>query len=220
MNGDVELAGGYDHAPKSSGCCLHSGSCSARDARLRLDLLGRLWSLFQLRVDPLIKVLHVPAVELVVHAAIGSNPVSRDAEALLWAISYGQCPDEICQASQGLTSAVTICSLAPQECMDEFGESHEALSAYHRLGCEQASARAGFLERTNLTTMQAYVLYLAGLRTERSPRVLWSLIGLAIRASQSFGLHKDGVHWGLPPFEIEMRRRLWWQLCAMDWRVS
>lgn len=68
--------------------------------------------------------------------------------------------------------------------------------------------------------MQAYVLYLAGLRTEESPRVLWSLIGLAIRASQSFGLHKDGVHWGLSPFEIEMRRRLWWHLCALDSRIS
>ncbi|KAG7115874.1 Bikaverin cluster transcription factor bik5 like protein [Verticillium longisporum] len=203
LNGDVELAGGYDHAPKNGGCCVHSASCNSRDTRLRLDLLERLWSRFQVRVDPVIKVLHVPAVDSVVNTAISVKPVSRDAEALVWAISY-----------------VAIRSLTPQECLDEFGESHEALSAYHRLGCEQASARAGFLERTNLTTMQAYVLYLAGLRTEDSPRVLWSLIGLAIRASQSFGLHKDGVHWGLPPFEIEMRRRLWWQLCALDSRIS
>lgn len=106
--------------------------------------------------------------------------------------------------------------MTDDECMYEFGEPRDTLSAYHRLGCEQASARAGFIEATNLTTMQAHVLYLAALRTETDARAMWAMMGLAARAAQSFGLHKDGLHWDqLSPFSIEMRRRLWWQLLEL-----
>ena len=104
--------------------------------------------------------------------------------------------------------------------MRELGESSATLSAYHRLGYEKASARAGFLEATSLVTMQAHVLYLVALRTEEEARVIWLMIGLAMRAAQTLGLHKDGILWGLSSFCVEMRRRLWWQLCALDGRVS
>lgn len=30
------------------------------------------------------------------------------------------------------------------------------------------------------------------------------------------GLHRDGEVLGMPPFETEMRRRLWWQICTLD----
>lgn len=102
-----------------------------------------------------------------------------------------------------------------------FGESRDFLSAYHRLGCEQVSARARFIEATNLATMQAHVLYLAALRSEADAKAMWTMMGLAARAAQSFGLHRDGVHWAnLSPFSIEMRRRLWWQLLELDARIS
>jgi hypothetical protein len=50
---------------------------------------------------------------------------------------------------------------------------------------------------------------------------MWAMMGLAARAAQSFGLHRDGGHWGhLTPFAVEMRRRLWWQLLDLDARIS
>ncbi len=33
---------------------------------------------------------------------------------------------------------------------------------------------------------------------------------------QKIGLHKDGESLGLPPFEAEMRRRIWWQIIMLD----
>lgn len=30
------------------------------------------------------------------------------------------------------------------------------------------------------------------------------------------GLHRDGTSLGLPPFQVEMRRRLWWQITVLD----
>lgn len=34
------------------------------------------------------------------------------------------------------------------------------------------------------------------------------------------GLHRDGSVFNLSPFETEMRRRIWWHLCLLDWRIS
>lgn len=48
---------------------------------------------------------------------------------------------------------------------------------------------------------------------------MWILNGLAIRLAQSMGLHRDGAHLKLSPFETEMRLRLWWHLCILDSRA-
>lgn len=42
------------------------------------------------------------------------------------------------------------------------------------------------------------------------------MIGLAVGRAIKLGLHRDGEVTGLPPFETEMRRRLWWQICTLD----
>jgi hypothetical protein len=41
-----------------------------------------------------------------------------------------------------------------------------------------------------------------------------------MRVAQRMGLNSDGTSLGLPPFETEMRRRLWWQLVMIDNRVA
>jgi hypothetical protein len=33
-------------------------------------------------------------------------------------------------------------------------------------------------------------------------------------------LHRDGLELDIPPFEVEMRRRLWWQICILDVRTA
>jgi Fungal specific transcription factor domain len=51
--------------------------------------------------------------------------------------------------------------------------------------------------------------------------MVWGLTGLALRIAQCMGLHRDGTHSkGLTPFEIEMRRRLWHQICLIDVRAA
>ncbi len=46
------------------------------------------------------------------------------------------------------------------------------------------------------------------------------MTGLAIRLGLGLGLHRDGSKLGLSPFDTEMRRRLWWQICILDVRCS
>ena len=52
------------------------------------------------------------------------------------------------------------------------------------------------------------------------PRSLFCLTGIAVRISQRMGLSFDGTSYGLLPFEVEMRRRLWWQVLLLDVRVA
>jgi len=49
---------------------------------------------------------------------------------------------------------------------------------------------------------------------------VWILNGLAIRLAQSIGLHRDGLNFKLSSFDSEMRRRLWWQIWAIDSRAA
>ena len=51
-------------------------------------------------------------------------------------------------------------------------------------------------------------------------RYVWTLTGLLVRLAQGLGIHRDGQQFGLSPFEIEMRRRLWWQISSLDARAS
>lgn len=57
-------------------------------------------------------------------------------------------------------------------------------------------------------------------RTDLESRTLWALTGAANRMAHSIGLHQDGTDLGLPLFETEMRRRLWWQVLWLELRSA
>jgi hypothetical protein len=42
------------------------------------------------------------------------------------------------------------------------------------------------------------------------------LLGLAIRFAQRVGIHRDGSHFNLSPWRVEMRRRLWYHIVLID----
>ena len=58
------------------------------------------------------------------------------------------------------------------------------------------------------------------MRQNHNPHALWILTGVAIRIGQRIGLHCDGSSLGLPIFEAEMRRRVWWQIILLDNRTA
>ncbi len=45
---------------------------------------------------------------------------------------------------------------------------------------------------------------------------LWSLMGIIVCNAERYGLHRDGTLLGLPPYETERRRRVWWELQHLD----
>ena len=105
--------------------------------------------------------------------------------------------------------------------MTNFGSSKTELNLKYRLGLEHALAKADFLNNPDIVLVQAFALFLCLVRRHDSPRFVWMMSGLAIRMGQYLGLQRDGAHFEhLTPFEIEMRRKVWWGLVMLDLRAS
>ncbi|KAG4271941.1 hypothetical protein FPRO06_04192 [Fusarium proliferatum] len=98
-------------------------------------------------------------------------------------------------------------------------EPEELLARYHT-GTQHALTKAGFMRVNDPILLQAYILYLFAVRWFVDPRQVFCLIGLAVRIAQRMGLHRDPAQFGLPPFEVEQRRRLWWTLVGYDRRLG
>ncbi|KAF1955036.1 hypothetical protein CC80DRAFT_526443 [Byssothecium circinans] len=162
------------------------------------------WTMYKLNVDPLVKVLHINSFESVFLDAI-SHPetVAKSLEPLMFTIYYG---------------AVT--STTPEDCVAKWGETQDELLKKYRFGVEQALARANFMFCDEIIILQAFVVFMILLRRNDDARKIWTLTGLAVRIAQTLGIHRDGSHFHLKPFEIEMRRRLWWQVYILDTRAS
>jgi hypothetical protein len=105
--------------------------------------------------------------------------------------------------------------------MINFGVPKADLSLKYRRGLEHALAKADFLNVPDLVLVQAFSIFISLVRRHDSPRFVWMMTGLAIRMAQALGLHRDGSNFThLTPYEIEIRRRVWWVLCLMDVRAS
>jgi hypothetical protein len=164
----------------------------------------QLWQVFVDNVDPLTKALHVPTIRLgVQRAASNTESLPPSFEALMFAI---------------YSAAVT--SLKDDECKKRFGEGRHILLRRYLTATKVALSRAKFMGTNSLIVLQALVLYLISARYVSETRAIWSLTGVAIRIAQNMGLERDGVFLGLPPFETEMRRRIWWLLKTHDFQTA
>jgi Fungal specific transcription factor domain len=100
-----------------------------------------------------------------------------------------------------------------------FNTDKDQLVARYRLGTEQALEQADFLNNPDIIVLQALTIYLGVLQHTGETRSAWFLAGALVRVAVSMKLHRDGSHFAnITPFEIEMRRRLWWQICFIDSR--
>ncbi|KAF2807396.1 mitogen-activated protein kinase [Mytilinidion resinicola] len=164
----------------------------------------QIWQIFVENVDPLTKVVHVPTLRSAIQKAasiIGAIP--RSFEALMFAI-YG----------------AAVMTLKDDECEERLGEPRKALLSRYISATKAALSRAKFMGTTSLVVLQALVLHVLSVRDIYEPRAVWSLTGVAVRIAQGMGLERDGVYLGLPPFETEMRRRIWWLLKTHDFRTA
>ncbi|KAI1283673.1 fungal-specific transcription factor domain-containing protein [Xylaria sp. FL0933] len=160
----------------------------------------RLWQTFLERVNPLTKVIHVPSVQpKLVEATTDPGSIPKNVEALLFSIYV-----------------MAVVALDERECHQQLGCDKE--EAYQRFstGCRIALMRIGILKTYDLVVLQALVLYFFSLTGRVDRHASWILNGVTVRVAQKMGLHRDGELLGLPPFETEMRRRIWWQIILID----
>lgn len=100
-----------------------------------------------------------------------------------------------------------------------FSTGKEQLVIRYRLGTERALEQADLLNDPDIIAFQALTIYLGVLQHTGETRTAWVLAGVLIRLTVSMKFHRDGSHFAdLTSFEIEMRRRIWWQICFTDSR--
>jgi hypothetical protein len=163
------------------------------------------WKIYKNNFDPLVKIIHIPSEETTIletanNLKTSPDQINRWHEALMFAIYYA-----------------VATSTPPHECKTIFGEERNDLISRYRFGVEQALARADFLQSDKIIVIQTFLIFLTCLRQNENVSVIWTYTGLVVRMAQRLGLHRDGSHYpNLKPFQIEMRRRIWWQAVLLD----
>ncbi|KAI0974622.1 hypothetical protein F4678DRAFT_458582 [Xylaria arbuscula] len=177
---------------------------SLRDLYPSTELSMKLFQLFSDNVLPLVRIFHTTSlIRLFWSAAATTEPLDKDTEALLFAIYYS-----------------AVISIDPVQCITVMGESRSTVVERYRFAAEQALARANLLNTHSMILLQAAILYISVLRSDDGTRLVWSLIALVCHIARSMGLHRDGTAFNLSPFEAEMRRRIWHQVCLIDHRST
>ncbi|KAJ3498005.1 hypothetical protein NLG97_g1463 [Lecanicillium saksenae] len=170
----------------------------------RADMIPIYWQEYKNNFDRVVKVLHVGITEPLILAAVASvENLDASTEALLFAIYF-----------------CAVVSTPAERCIETFGYGKDELFSRYTFAAQQAFTKARLLESDEFIVLQAFTIYLTALRFRSSLKPLWTLTALAVRLAQNAGLHRDGSAFNLPPFQSEMRRRLWWNIRVIDSRAS
>lgn len=104
----------------------------------------KLWQVFLDNYNVLVKLFHVPTVQLIVYEAVGGEQgMEKSKKALLYAIY--QC---------------AVMTMNDDECIAQMNEPREALLRRYSAATQRALARADFLKTTDPVTVQALTLFL------------------------------------------------------------
>lgn len=202
-------ARGNSHSTNSSGkdatvkFCFGNSCDSTEPRHPSPDRVLSYWTTFKNNCDLLVKVLHIPSIESVIlQTAADQDGISHGLAALMFAIYFA-----------------SVTSLSETECLHLLGDERSRLLQLYKLYTEQALSRAGLLVTHEILVLQAFVIYLASLRSCSDINTVSALTAMAVRLAYNFGLHRDGTHFSLSPFVTEMRRRLWWNIVVLDARA-
>lgn len=164
-----------------------------------------IWRTYVENIVPFINVIDIAAVEEVVTNLRGKfDSLEPSLQALLFAVSLA-----------------AITSLDEEEALACFDTPGIGLIARFRLGTERALANAELLTTRKIETIQAFVIYLSLLPYIGGQELLSPFMGLLLRIATSLQLHRDAENFKMPTLskvEIEIRRRLWWQIIFLDSR--
>ncbi|WPH03206.1 Hypothetical protein R9X50_00608300 [Acrodontium crateriforme] len=170
------------------------------DYHPKYDAALKLWKVYVDYVEPLVKVIHVPTtMQMVQRGAANPSKTSKATECLLFAIYH-----------------FAVYALTDEECMRLFSQQRAVLLSKYYDALRQALVKVSFLRSSDITVLQAYMLFLMSVRNSYEHNVFWILTGVACRIAQRLGLHRDSAELGLPPFEGQIRSRVFWALLPLD----
>ena len=182
-----------------------------------------LWQVFLDNVHPLLKLFHAATIQQKLLNLASNLPAASPTTHALFLSIY----------------ANAVQSITDDACMAIMHETRSSLVAQYTTGAQYALQKCGFLQSSDLTVLQAFLLYLVSiylllnsLRQPLSqnlqkystmkivdPRSFLCLTAIADRIAKRDGLHCSTQGRGLSAFDTEIRRRVWWQTVLLDSRA-
>lgn len=198
------LSDGYALPGDPFSCAFLGVNRSLRDCHPTAADAERLWQIHTQNVEPICKVLHIPSVQSLINNVVAYPQfASKVDECILFAVYH-----------------FAVTSLDDEECQQTLGQPRSSIRAHYNNSLKQAFINVSFLKTTQMPVLQAFLLYLLSQRHQLDPHTFWMLTGTAVRIAQRMGIHRDGEALGLSPFDVQMRRRLWYQLISLDGYAS
>ncbi|KAJ5945399.1 hypothetical protein N7516_005567 [Penicillium verrucosum] len=114
-------------------------------------------------------------------------------------------------------------SMKDTDMVTAFGTNRSYLLNRYRTGTEVHLKRQKFMTSRSFEVLQAFVIFLTAQYREDDLGKVWPLTGLAIRMATVHGLHRDPLALPLGTMDViqvELRRRLWAQICYLDFRAA
>ncbi|KAF5537311.1 C6 transcription factor [Fusarium mexicanum] len=116
-----------------------------------------------------------------------------------------------------------INSLPAEDVLLQFSIEKETLLSQFQHGVQVGLGRENFLTTSSIEVLQAFVLLLTCQSREDDMAKTWTLLGLAHKMALSQGLHREPslfTSTGMDVIQVEIRRRLWHQICHLDYRSA
>ncbi|KAH7409655.1 hypothetical protein BKA64DRAFT_404214 [Cadophora sp. MPI-SDFR-AT-0126] len=169
------------------------------------EMKGILFPIYRTRVDCIIKILHWPSTMAAIEKK-DSSP--RD----------GLESDRV-QALESAICYAALCTMTDEESETSLSRKKNALGEQLRHAAETSISKARFLEQPNLTVLQAFLIYLLGLRCSTTDASAWTLLSLAVRIGSALGLgSEDPSKFSI--FDLEIRRRVWSSIGVLDAQLA
>ncbi|GLA17638.1 hypothetical protein AnigIFM62618_004786 [Aspergillus niger] len=188
-----------------------------------------LLNVYLANVDPIVRIIHRPSLARRFDAFVRSQyPDSRDYTPTQGRDSNGgtSCGPTKIDAFQPLVMSIfyaAVNSIKDTDVATMFGMDKVSLLNRYRMGTEMLLKRQKFMTSRIFEVLQAFVILLTAQYREDDMGKVWPLTGLAIRIAMLQGLHRDPLALPLGTIDVvqvELRRRLWAQICYLDFRTA
>ncbi|KAJ5804112.1 uncharacterized protein N7518_000415 [Penicillium psychrosexuale] len=226
------LAESQDSAPEAledviwdADCPVASGATFWPDTREDCYLL---LNVFLVNVDPIHRVVHRPSLARRFDTFVGAHYLLENNH---FPIITGRSssmtfhPNNM-DAFEPLAMSIfyaAVNSMNDNDVATIFGTDKSYLLNRYRTGTEVHLKRQKFMTSKVFEILQAFVIFLTAQYREDDMGKIWPLTGLAIRIATVHGLHRDPLALLLGTMDVvqvELRRRLWAQICYLDFRAA
>lgn len=197
----------------------HDDNAAAALPPLDQVQIFQLWQVYLENVDPLLKVTHTPTLQPRIINAV-SDPAHTRPE--MQALLYSICA----MALKTLEEGDAACLLRPQQQNTTTTTTKADLLDHYQTLCRRALLRADVWRTTDLDCLTALHLYLMSVLSQTDLRCFALVLATALRIAQRIlgcaatttTTTADGG--GSAALETELRRRVWWSLIMLEYRVS